>query len=123
MAENLVVQAGSWLQDVVRVELRGELTAETCPVLESEFRRWIGEGITRFVIRLSDLAALSNVGVGALVSMIRTCQERGGTVTLERPSLEARKSLELTGVYPLLHVVHSTRDAIEQVQALAESTS
>ncbi len=121
MPENLVVQAGTWLSDVVRMELRGRLTAQTFPTLEAEFKRWLDEGINSFVIQLSDLVFLSNVGVGILVGMVRTCQERGGTVTLERPSLQARKSLELTGVYPLLHVVHSTRDAIRQVQAAEAS--
>ena len=117
MAENLTVQAGTWLPNVVRMELRGHLTAQTYPSLESEFRRWFDEGIASFVIQLSDLASLSNVGVGVLVGIVRTCQEKGGNVTLERPSPQARKALELTSVYPMLHVVHSTRDAIRQVQA------
>ena len=117
MSDRLIVQSRTWLPNVVRMELRGYLDAESYPRLEEEFQLWFDKGISSFVLQLNDLVSLSNVGVGILVALIRTCQVAGGSVTVERPSPEARKTLERTEIYPMLHVVHSTRDAIREVAA------
>jgi len=112
MPERMHIQSHPWKGDLVRVDIRGALVAETVPLLDEEFRRLFSQGYDSFVLVLPQLTRVSLVGGAALVGHLRVTQERSGSVTLVQPSPEIERVLGLLGVLPLLHVARDPAELI-----------
>lgn len=112
MVQKLHVQSFPWKGNLVRVDVRGSLTADSVAQLDDEFSKHFDEGHDSFVIHLGQLTALSLVGGAALIGKLRIAQERGGSITLVQPSPEVEKVLGTLGVLHLLHIAHDTAELI-----------
>lgn len=112
MAQYCHVQSQAWKGDLIRVDIRGELNADSISKVDSEFERRLRAGHDSFVIHLAHLTALSFAGAAALVGHLRIIQERGGSVTLVQPAPVVERSLGVLGVLPLLHIVKDTSELI-----------
>lgn len=112
MAQKMHITSHPWKGDLVRVDIRGTLTAETVPLLDKEFANRFAEGRFSFVVHLAQLTGLSFAGGTALIGQLRLAHDRGGSVTLVQPSTEVEKVLGSLGVLPLLHIVRDTAELI-----------
>ena len=112
MAHKLHVQSFPWKGKLVRVDVRGALTTDTAAQLDREFAKRFEEGRDSFVLHLGQLTELSLAGGAALIGQLRLAQERGGSITLVRPSPEVEKVLATLGVLHLLHIAHDTSELI-----------
>ena len=112
MAQHCHVQSQHWKGDLIRVDIRGELTVASIHKVDHEFERRLAAGHDSFVIHLTQLQHLSLAGGSALVGHLRIIQERGGSVTLVQPSPAVEQVFETLGVLPLLHIVKDTAELI-----------
>jgi len=112
MAQKLHITSHPWKGDLIRVDIRGSLTAETVPLLDQELAKRFSEGRFSFVVHLAHLTELSFAGGTALVGQLRLAHDRGGSVTLVQPSHEVERVLGSLGVLPLLHIVRDTSELI-----------
>jgi anti-anti-sigma factor len=112
VAQKMHITSHPWKGELIRVDIRGSLTAETVPLLDKEFAKRFSEGHFSFVVHLSQLTGLSFAGGTALLGQLRLAHERGGSVTLVQPSPEVEKVLGSLGVLPLLHIVRDTSELI-----------
>lgn len=112
MSKSTHITSHPWKGDLIRVDIRGALTAETLKLLDLEFSKRFAEGHDSFVVHLAQLTHLSMAGGAALIGQLRLAHERGGNVTLVQPSPEAERVLGCMGVLPLLHIVRDTAELI-----------
>ncbi len=106
------IQSQPWKGDLIRVDIRGSLCAESIPDLDREFERHFADGHSSFVIYLDQLTRLTLAGGAALVGQLRLAQERGGSVTLVQPAPEIEEIFGVLGVLPLLHIVRDTTELL-----------
>jgi len=95
---------------MVRLDLQGRLSATSMEVLEAEFQKWFDEGTQSFLIHLQHLQEMTHAGGAVFIGMLRAAQERGGRVSLLRPSPAVKRSLKLHGVLSLVHIVSSAQE-------------
>ena len=95
---------------LVRLDLQGRLCAETMECLEAEFLRWFEQGFFSFIIQLHHLHEMTNAGSAAFIGLLRAAQEKGGRVSLLRPSPSVIQALEMHSVLPLVHIVSSAQE-------------
>ncbi len=103
-------QAQARNKEVVRLDVRGSLCAETMETLENEMERWLEDGFNAFLIYMEHLEEMSLAGAASFLGLLRRAQEEGGRVSLLRPSAAARQALELHGALSILHVVTSPEE-------------
>ena len=106
------VQSQAWKGDLIRVDIRGELNADSINKIDREFELRLRSGHDSFVIHLAHLTQMSLAGGAALVGHLRIIQERGGSVTLVQPAPVVERTLGTLGVLPLLHIVQHTSELI-----------
>ena len=100
------------LSRILRVDLRGRLGAAEMSQLRTEFQRQLDDGHESFLIHLERLEEMTLAGAAFLVGLLRAAQEKGGRVSIMRPSDEVRKALELHGVLSLIHIVSTPQEFI-----------
>ncbi len=97
-------------RDLVRLDLQGQLCAETKERLEEEFQKWFDKGVCSFVVQLHHLDEMSNAGGAVFIGLLRAAQELGGRVSLLRPAPAVIRCLETHSGLPLVHIVSSAQE-------------
>lgn len=77
----------------VTVEPSGRVDAFTSPKLRSEISALQSEGVSRFIIDLSETEFLDSAGMAVLVSALKSSRSEGGDVKLVWPQNEAAKRI------------------------------
>ena len=70
-ASELRLHSQMWDKGMVRIDLRGALTAQTIESLEEEFERWFSMEAHSFVVLMQEIRQLSNAGAGMFVALVR----------------------------------------------------
>ena len=86
----------SILEHVIRtvtIQPSGRVDAFTSPKLRSKLKELRGEGVSRFIIDLSETDFLDSAGMAVLVSVLKSARKAGGDVKLVWPSQEAAKRI------------------------------
>ena len=110
--QDLFLRSELWDQDMIRIDLRGVLTAQTAGVLEKEFGRWFQKHAKTFVLGMQDITELSVAGAAVLTAPARRAQEEGGRVILVKPGPPVSRTLELLGILPLYPIVGSLQEIL-----------
>lgn len=80
------------------VSIRGELDAYTAPELEALCSSIVDEGADALVLDLSRTTFLDSSGLRAIVSLHQRIEDARGELTLDRPSHNVIRLLEITGL-------------------------
>lgn len=90
------------------------LTALEVPGARKQLDQLLSEGITNFVIDLSETPFLDSAGMAVLVSLLKSARQKGGNVKLVWPKREAvRRILNLTKFDRVFNMVESVEEAIK----------
>ncbi|MBN1955409.1 MAG: STAS domain-containing protein [Anaerolineae bacterium] len=73
-----VLQSGEYAV----LTLAGRLDAETAPDLKVQLKGLVGAGQVLLVLELTNLSFIDSAGLAALVSVLKTAREAGGTLRL-----------------------------------------
>ena len=90
-----------------RVEVTGELDAYTAPQLRSFVDELLGRGGTRVVVDLSQTLFVDSTGLGVLIGAARKCEARGGELSLDAPTPQVYRVLQMTGLSETLSVTNA----------------
>lgn len=89
----------------VVVGVVGELDCATGPTLENRLEDLIeNQGNRTVVIDLTNMTFVDSSGLSVLVGAYRRLRERGGDLSLRRPSRSTRKVFEITGLDRVLPI-------------------
>lgn len=104
--------------DVVVVELRGQLVAGTGDrVLRDVVEEVYTDGWPTLLLDLSAVSKVDSLGIGELVAAYRLAGDldrRFGLIQVDGP---LRRTLDLANVLPLIPVFRSEDDALEELNA------
>jgi anti-anti-sigma factor len=70
--------------------------------LESQVKRLLGEGQTRFVLDLSGLDYIDSAGIGTIVSCLTSIKKAAGEMRMAGANPRITRLLEITGVDKLM---------------------
>jgi anti-sigma B factor antagonist len=82
-----------------------ELTAGTAPETKNQLRLHFADGLINIDFDCSDLNFVDSSGLGALISMQKLSNERGGKLRLLSPKPSVIQVLELTRLHRVFEIV------------------
>jgi anti-sigma B factor antagonist len=90
--------------DYAVIALGGTIMLEYAEAVREQLRAVVVGGARQVLVDLGAIAEIDSRGLGALVSLVRLAQERGGSVRFYSPSPAVAAMLELTRVHRMLDV-------------------
>ena len=97
MREEDIVNVEVSMYAIAVVAVRDRIDAFTAPELRGRLEQLLAEGITRFVLDLTDVPFLDSAGMAVLVSLLKRARSSQGDVRLVWPKKdEAQRVLRLT---------------------------
>ena len=72
------------------VRIRGKITFEHCPALQSELDPVIQEGVREVVIDFKDVPFMDSSGIGEILRLFKLLRERNGSLILINPNQKLR---------------------------------
>lgn len=82
-----------------------ELTAATAPEVKNHLRLQFADGLVNIDFDCSSLMFVDSSGLGALISMQKLANERGGKLRLLAPKATMLQVLELTRLHRVFEIV------------------
>ncbi len=81
----------------VTITVKDRLDVVSAPQLKSEVEKLLDQGVVDFVIDLSETPFMDSAGMAVLVTLLRRCRMKNGTVKLVWPRAEpVQRTLILT---------------------------
>jgi anti-anti-sigma factor len=93
--------------DVVILEPRGSLTADTEPYLQEAVRRQLSTGHVNLILDLAQVPHIDSCGLGRIVQAHVSAQHQGGRLRLMNVNDRNRQTLTVTRVGSILEI-HET---------------
>lgn len=90
-------------QDVVRLEMHGEVDLYTQPVLRSVVDEAIGMGKQKLVFDFADVSHLDSGGMAILIAAAKRLMQRNGTLELVSVNRHIYRTLTVTGLADFLN--------------------
>ena len=72
------------------VHIRGKVTFEHCPGLQTHFDSLLDEGVREVVIDFKEVPFIDSSGVGEVLRMFKRMRDSGGDVLLANPNQKLR---------------------------------
>ena len=84
------------------VGLRGEIDISNAELLRARLTTLIGEGHTRLILDLTDLAFMDSSGLSVAIAAYKLVQQHGGTLEFDHARPQVAKVIEISGLGHLL---------------------
>jgi anti-anti-sigma factor len=81
-----------------RLSVSGELDLATTPLLEQQARTLVADGARSIVIDLAELNFIDSTGLRLLLQLNKEAANDGWRMLITRPSEQAQRILEITGM-------------------------
>ncbi len=98
----------------------GEVDANGFEMLEEEFGKLLGSGVTSLILELSALENMTSAALGSIVNMSRTLSARGGALVLAQLSPENGGLLDMLNLREVLTVADSPEAARKMISNTRE---
>jgi anti-anti-sigma factor len=72
------------------VHIKGKVTFEHCPVLQSHLDSVVGEGVREIVIDFKEVPFIDSSGVGEMLRLFKRLKESDGSLILSNPNQKLR---------------------------------
>lgn len=104
-------------KDVLILQLEGDLIGENESQLISELAAYLNEGVVKnCVVDISKIRFINSSGIGILITILTKFRNKGGDVTLMKPSDQVKKLLIITKLNSIFTVVEDKSSAMEQLK-------
>ncbi|BBH68916.1 hypothetical protein ACTI_56010 [Actinoplanes sp. OR16] len=87
---------------VIRLHLRGELDLATTDLVEDQVARALDDGPSKLILDVAGLTFCDSSGIDMFLNAHGLAAERGVDLRVSRPRGIVRRSLDVTGVLPML---------------------
>ena len=93
----------------------GALSTDIAESFRKQFVTWFESSpeINRVVIDLGGVPYMDSSGLGAVIGILKRSVERGGTLTLARPTNSVKLVLKITGADRIIKVCGTLEEAVE----------
>ncbi|MFH1230424.1 MAG: STAS domain-containing protein [Planctomycetota bacterium] len=100
-------------QDIMVVGLEGILDGYTQSDFDMNIKKFLDEGIYRFVFDLSKISAISSSGIGAFIKVASLCKENYGDVIIVQAQPNVIETLHLFGLPNYIQMLNNVNDAVK----------
>ncbi len=94
------------------VHIKGKITFEHCPVLQSRLDSVLENGVHEIVIDFRDVPFMDSSGVGEILRLYKLVRDRSGDVVLINPNQKLRSLFNMYRFEKFMKI----RDAVEAGQ-------
>lgn len=109
------INVAEHLVRMIVVTPEGRIDAFSAPTLRERLEQFLEEGVSKFVLDLTDVSFLDSAGMAVLVSLLKKTRQKGGDVKLILPSEEAaQRILRLTRFDKVFDIADSSEAALEK---------
>lgn len=108
------------VNNIVVLELEGDLDAFTVQKVRNSLNEMIEEGIDRIVLNFSKLRYINSTSIGVLVGRLRQIRERGGDMVLAELNARIDRIITLVGGRRLFRIFDTEQKAIEELSGKGE---
>jgi anti-anti-sigma factor len=99
--------------EVVLIEVEGELDAHTARTLDTTLKKELAQGHSRLVLDASHMGFISSAGLRAIMFAQREASRQGGQVRVCGLNTQARWIFEMAGLDEVLHLSDTRQEAME----------
>ncbi len=105
----------SWQQqgDVACVDIRGNVTAASEPVLLETYAQIAEHDIRKILLRFNENASINGAGIAVLIQLLTESQAKGHTVVMTGMAENFHKVFEMVGVSKLAGIVPDEKEALK----------
>lgn len=100
-------------EDILVLEIEGEIDALNSRKLEEIIKDSISEGIVKIVIDMSKLIFINSIGLALLTDMIKILRDSNGDLKFANLHPNIEKIFKLTGLERYFDIYSSLNEAIE----------
>ena len=101
---------------MIVVAPEGRIDAFSAPGLKERLDNFVEEGVSKFVLDLTDVSFLDSAGMAVLVTLLKRSRQKGGDVKLVLPEEEAaQRILRLTRFDKVFDIADSAEEALEKL--------
>lgn len=101
---------------IATVAPEGRFDAFSSPGMREQFDQLLNQGVTHFIIDLSDTLFMDSAGMAVLVSLLKQARQRKGQVKLVWPKQEpVRRILNLTRFDRVFEMANSVEAAVKDI--------
>ena len=95
------------------LRLRGDLRrGEPTDNLKASLDEMIAKGEVRVVLNIGEVNMIDSTGIGVIVRGHTQMKEKGGSLTLVKPSKFALQTLKIVGLLNILHICDEEAEAV-----------
>ena len=113
MAE-LAIHVEKLNEEVVVIEARGTIDAETYEQMEDTAEEVFSEGYYKVICNLEGVEYISSAGAGVFLGMVDQVEENQGNIILLRPSREVQDVFDPLGLLEIIPYVDTIEEALEK---------
>jgi anti-anti-sigma factor len=88
------------------VQIRGKITFECCPVLQSQLDAVAADGVREVVIDFKDVPFIDSSGVGEVLRLYKRMREQNGEVVLANPNQKLRDLFLMYRFHQFMKIRH-----------------
>ena len=103
------------LNEIVVIELVGNLDTNTAPTAEKEINEYIEKGIKKIVINLKETGYVSSAGLRIFLATAKKMTATGGAVKLCCPNEVVQEILDISGFSTILDVKETEDQALADI--------
>ena len=101
--------------DAVVLEVVDRFDVVTAPEIKTELTNLITDGARKIVVSLAQVSFIDSSGLGALVSVHKDLEERGGALAIAEPTRQAELVLTITRLSSVLRVFSDVDAALKEI--------
>ena len=108
-------------RDILIVKLEGELDHHHAEEIRDSLDKQLEDlSIRNLILDLSNLYFMDSSGIGVFIGRYKTISKRGGQVCITNIDAQLDRILEVSGLYRILKVYDTVKEAIEGIRGKTE---
>lgn len=114
MAQQLVNVDEAVKGDVTVLRIKGKLDSNVAPSLEKRMCERLQEGISKFLLDLSDVSYVNSAGLRMLLSVKKQIRAMEGTLVVCAPRSEVLEVMKICGFDHVLEIAKTEEEALRR---------
>jgi anti-anti-sigma factor len=103
------------LDDVTIMEIKGNVTSSSEPVLWENYEKALGRGVNKIIMHFDDNCAVSGAGIAVLIQILSKSKQRNQAVAITGLSENFKKIFDMVGITNLAEIFDSEEDAMNSL--------
>jgi len=100
-------------KDIICVSLSGRLDSHCVEITDKQFKKWLKDGETKFIVDFEGIEYISSAGLRIFVNATKKLLGKGGGIVLYNLSRDLINIFEITGLVNIISVADNKAEALK----------